>query len=176
MTVPGSHQLFRLRTIWERVSSFRHQSWNSRFAALGDEAEGIFESTYPQGFVKFGLSRPPINLSNVPAFVRYTPDYLTAKGLVEAQGFGRDQKLKIKRDKMDALADWAVISDWRVDMFVWDTTNKRFGWIRMPELVEAAHEFGVWGWFPEGKQYVAIAATDLPAVWTDLGDKSQVVR
>lgn len=136
---------------------------------MGDEAEGVFEATYPQGFVKFGLSRPPVNLARVPPFVRYTPDYLTAKGLVEVQGFGRDQTFKLKDDKLVALKEWNAATAWRVDVFVWDSKNKRYGWIRLPELIGQVQAGGAkLEIFPEGKAYWAIPAAELRvAEWTE---------
>lgn len=141
--------------------SFKDRGWNQRFTHLGDEAEGIFEQVYPQGKAKYGLSRPPVGLKNVPAFVRYTPDYLTAKGLVEVQGFGRDQTFKLKEDKYDALNQWHRI--FRVDLFVWDTTNKRHGFVRLHDFMEAWEAHGWWDAFDDGKNpYMALKAEHLP--------------
>lgn len=146
--------------------SFKDGSFNQRFAKMGDEAEGIFEATYPQGFVRFGLNRPPINLANVPEKIRYSPDYLTGKGFVEVQGFGRDQTVKMKLCKWQAM--WAWHADFRCDLFLWDTTNKRHGWVRLPELAEAFGEHADMRAFPEGTAYWAIHANQVPVVdgWT----------
>lgn len=130
---------------------------------MGDEAEGVFEATYPQGFVKFGLSRPPINLSRVPEFVRYTPDYLTARGMVEVQGFGRDQTMKLKEDKLQALIDWRKATAWRVDLFLWNSAENEFAWVRIPELIEAL-PLAEKRMFPEGKPYFAWHVDNIPTV------------
>lgn len=127
---------------------------------MGDEAEGIFERVYPEGFARFGICRPPVNLTNVPPKIRYTPDYLTAKGLVEVQGFGNDQMLKLKLDKLQALDDWH--DDFRVDLFVWDSKHKRCGFVRLSDLHEACEQHGVMREFPEGKAYVALRAECIP--------------
>ena len=143
------------------VSSFRHGSWTQRFEKMGDEAERVFEATYPQGFVRYGLARPPIGLSNVPAFIRYTPDYLTAKGLVEVQGLGQDQTFKLKMDKYESLFEWNA--EFRVDLFVWDSYKKRYGWIKFDDLdgyILAG--LAQRGTFPEGKTYWAVTADSLP--------------
>lgn len=127
---------------------------------MGDEAEGVFELVYPEGFARYGLNRPPINLTNVPPKIRYTPDYLTGKGLVEVQGFGNDQTLKLKLDKLAALDEWH--GDFRVDLFVWDSKNKRCGFVRMGDLHDALDAHGVMREFPEGKAYVALRAERIP--------------
>lgn len=133
---------------------------------MGDEAEGVFEGTYPEGFVRFGLNRPPIRLASVPPFIRYTPDYLTSKGLVEVQGLGRDQTFKLKVDKLAALYQWA--EHFRVDVFVWDSAKRRYGWLRLDELYDAICEHARIREFAEGKPYWALAAGKLPVVdgWT----------
>lgn len=141
--------------------SFKDRKWDNRFNLMGDEAEGIFEEVYPYGKAKYGLSRPPVNLTQVPAFVRYTPDYLTAKGLVEVQGFGRDQTFKLKVDKYNALNEWHL--QFRVDLFVWDTTNKRYGFVRLHDFMEAWEEHGWSDAFDDGRNpYMALKAEHLP--------------
>jgi hypothetical protein len=147
--------------------SFRDRSFNQRLTQMGDAAEGVFEDTYPQGFTRFGLNRPPIRLSTVPEFIRFTPDYLTSKGLVEVQGFGRDQTVKMKLNKWKSMWEWHEI--FRVDLFLWDSKNRRYGWARLPELAEAFAEHGELRAFPEGTEYYAIHANQIPIVdeWTD---------
>lgn len=145
--------------------SYKDRPFSERFGRLGDEAEGIFEATYPEGFAAYGLRRPPVNLSTVPPFVRYTPDYLTSKGLVEVQGFGNDQVFKLKVDKYEALVDWNVLSDFRVDLFVWDSSNHQYGWVRLADLaLTIASDRFEMREFPEGKPYYAIKAEDLPVI------------
>ena len=141
--------------------TFSSQSFSKRFSKMGDEAEGIFEAVYPQGWARYGLNRPPIQLKNVPPKIRYTPDYITGKGLVEVQGFGRDQTFKLKIDKWQALIDWH--NDFRVDLFVWDTTNKRYGYVRLHDLGVALDEHGWDDAFDNGANpYVAIKADQIP--------------
>jgi hypothetical protein len=139
--------------------SFKDKPFSERFEKLGDEAEGIFEQVYPNNFVRFGLDRPNINLARVPPFVRYTPDYLTAKGLVEVQGFGRDQMFKVKHDKLDALSEWS--EQCRVDFFLWDSWNRSYAWLRLGDLADA-YDRGEDRCFPEGKSYRAWPAPELP--------------
>jgi hypothetical protein len=141
--------------------SFKDRKWGNRFNAMGDEAEGVFEAVYPQGWARYGINRPPIQLANVPAFVRYTPDYLTSKGLIEVQGFGRDQTFKLKDDKYEALRQWQAI--FRVDIFVWDSTHKRYGYVRLNDFMEAWEQHGWSDAFDDGKNpYMALKAEHLP--------------
>jgi hypothetical protein len=143
--------------------TFRDQSFATRFAKMGDEAETIFAETYPEGWSKYGLDRPPVQLKDVPAFVRFTPDMLTRKSLVEIQGFGRDQTAKFKNAKLDAVSVWHGL--WRVDWFLWDTKNKRYGWVRHHELLNSLDECGWADAFDDGRNpYRAIKADDLPVV------------
>ena len=148
----------------------------SRLGKMGDQAEAVFEEVYPQKWARFGLSRPPINLAKVPGFIRYTPDYITAKGLVEVQGFGKDQTAKFKTSKLDALRLWAEV--FRVDFFLWDSHLQRFGWVRLPELDVALAEHGARLSFHEGNPYFAIPAGRLPVVsgWTAYGGMLEVER
>lgn len=156
--------------------SFRDRDWDSRVTHLGDQAEGVFERTYPQGFVRFGLNRPPISLKDVPPFIRYTPDYLTSKGLVEVQGFGRDATFKLKTEKLHALTIWHEF--FRVDLFVYDSHQKRYGWIRLPEVREHIERGKAQvKQFTEGKLYFAIPATTLPVIeWLEDGEALGVKR
>lgn len=154
--------------------SFKDRAFTERLLSLGDEAEGIFESVYSHKFDRYGLNRPGTGLASVPPFVRYTPDYLTSKGLVEVQGFGRDQTFKLKEDKWAALLQWERCSRWRVDLFVWDSWFKRYGWVRLVDLASDTH--WVPGLFPEGKSYRAWEAKWLPVIeWINY-DATQVTR
>lgn len=121
---------------------------------MGDEAEGVFEAVFPKGFARYGLNRPPIAMHKLPARLRYTPDYITSNSLVECQGFGRDQTFKLKIDKWQSLHWWNSVLP--TELFVWDTTNKRWcilGLVAIDTLVEQCGEIRH---FPEGKAYMAI--------------------
>ena len=80
--------------------SFKDGTWAQRFGALGDEAEQVFERVARYGWVRYGLNRPPLQMHRLPARIRYTPDYLMSNKFIEVQGLGRDQKLKLKLDKI----------------------------------------------------------------------------
>lgn len=139
---------------------------------MGDEAESVFEAVYPQGWERYGLNRPRLSMSMLPPKIRYTPDYVTSKGLIEVQGFGRDQTFKLKMDKYEALNEWHL--DFRVDLFVWDTTNKRYGYVRLHDFMEAYEAHGEERAFPEGKAYMALHADHLPVTqWVDYDPASE---
>lgn len=150
--------------------SFKDGGFAQRYEQMGDQAEAVFEEHYRQGWVRFGLNRPPLQMGALPPKIRYTPDYLTSKGLVEVQGFGRDQVAKFKRDKIEALLSWH--RDFRVDFFLWDSTNRRYGWVRLPQLVTDFRKHHVLQ-FPEGTEYFAVPAGELPmsAGWVPHGER-----
>lgn len=132
---------------------------------MGDEAEGVFERVYEhvapkQKFVRYGLNRAPIMVANLSTHVRYTPDYLTAKGLVEVQGFGVDQTFKLKLDKLDALVVWSDYD--AVHVFVYDSKFDEYAWCRLYELKVALQRHGDIRTFPEGKPYWALPKALLP--------------
>lgn len=113
------------------MSQFHEQDWTGRFAVLGDTAEKKFIEwceRHELPWVRFGLERPPISLRDVPARLRYAPDFMQSRRMVEVQGLGRDQLLKVKVDKFGALHHWNEIKTDRFDgvwFFVWDSHKKR---------------------------------------------------
>jgi hypothetical protein len=141
---------------------FRNQSWSSRYGAMGDEAEEQFEIARAGKFARYGLNRPPINMGMVPPFLRYTPDYITSHGLVEVQGVGRDRILKIKKEKADALDLWH--KEFALQMFIWDTTNKRHTFVPWEDLACVLPALEVDS-FPEGKEYWKLNVDEW--VWPD---------
>jgi hypothetical protein len=133
---------------------------------MGDQSEGVFEYLCDLAgvkYVRYGLNRPPISLRNVSAFVRFTPDYLLGDKLVEVQGFGRDQKFKLKVDKLQALHAWSLHHP--VWLWAWDSKNKRaFGAPIMDIALEANA-----GAFPQGffdaNTNNPKAYWEIPATW-----------
>lgn len=156
--------------------AFHQRSFEKRFEEMGDTAERVFTEVYPQKYVRFGLERPPLRMSMLPPFIRFTPDYLTSKGLVEVQGFGRDQTAKFKLTKIGALLEWQ--DHFRVDFFIWDSHNRRYGWVRLPELWETLETAEVCVFENDGNEYFAVPAPDLPVVngWADFGEPLAVTR
>jgi hypothetical protein len=140
--------------------SFRDQSWNARFEKMGDQAEDAFELVMrkeKRGFLRYGLNRPPLQVHKLPLRIRYQPDYLTTKCLVECQGFGNDQVLKLKVEKLDCMQWWNTVHP--LELFVWDSKNERHWFVSMEKLAELRdHAYVRLDWFPENKAYFAIAA------------------
>lgn len=133
---------------------FHKQNWNQRFQTMGDEAEGIFEQVYKNNWVRTGLNRPPLQMSALSVPVRYMPDYLTSKAWVEVQGCGRDKVIRIKQEKLDSLADWEYLGH-PVDMFFWDTTNKRYTQVSLNTVIVACSRLEP-KLYPEGKVFYEI--------------------
>lgn len=130
---------------------------------MGDEAETMFEQTYPKGFVRWGLNRPPIRVSALPPKIRYAPDYLTSDGFIECMGVGRDQILKLKCEKLLFLLQWH--HEMPTSLFIWDSKNKRYTFMAVSDLVD---QLGIAssGSFPEGKATWNYPINDLAAEWT----------
>lgn len=148
------------------MSSFRDQSWEHRLQGMGDEAEAVFEEVWPTGWARYGLNRPPIQVHKLPIKLRYTPDYITTHCLVEVQGVGRDQTLKVKLEKHLALQAWS--QEMQLRFFIWDNVGKR--WCAPPwmDLHEALYYAPVRE-FPEGKQYYALDLAEIrPQEWVCL--------
>lgn len=144
-------------------TTFRDRTWKSRFGAMGDEAELAFErycQDTNRNYVRFGLNRPPLAVGMLPTRIRYTPDYLTTHAFVECQGFGRDQKIKLKLEKLNSLLWWQDVHP--VELFLWDSKHERHAIVsvrRFLELLDGAK--GTLNTFQEGKAYVEWDAADV---------------
>jgi hypothetical protein len=149
--------------------TFKDKPWNQRFLKLGDEAEGVFENWAARhniGFHRSGLNRPPFDMNKLSKMVCYTPDYLTADGYIECQGYGKDQLIKLKDDKLDALQGWNLIQ--ATSMFLWDNVRKRvcqvpISWFGTTPAITT-------GIYPEGKKYQVWLPEQLPqGCWESFG-------
>lgn len=141
------------------MTTFKDRPWSSRFDQLGDEAEARFETVCTDvlklGYVRYGLNRPPLQMSQLPTRLRYTPDYLMSGKLIEVQGFGRDQVAKIKLDKLGALHWWNDVHP--VELFLWDSKNERWAFVTLKQVdAEIASGRCELCAFPEGKAYFAL--------------------
>lgn len=135
--------------------SFKDQSWNSRFAQMGDQAEAQFvdwmENVVKAGYVRFGLDRPPIAVHMLPLKLRYTPDFLTSKRLYEVKGFGRDRIAKVKIENRDALWDWD--DDMPTRMFFYNSTDHMAWTVNVNSAEWRNCDVAS---FPEGKDYFEV--------------------
>lgn len=139
------------------MNAFRDRTFTERYSKMGDTAEKKFEEVYSKGFVRWGLDRPPLQVPKLPKRIRYTPDYLTTSHLIECQGFGRDQELRLKVDKLNALEWWSLVHP--VQIFVWDSHNKRYAYVDLEQIDGWINAQQVkLKWFAEGKAYWAIPA------------------
>lgn len=152
------------------MSAFKDQSFNQRFAQMGDEAEGHFETyakeVLDRSFVRYGLARPPIQMHALPARIRYTPDYLMSKCFVEVQGLGRDQQMKVKHDKLNSLRWWNDFQRPSFDgvrLYIWDSHHQRECWFHLSMLDELlADGKGALGCFEQDrKPYIHWNADDI---------------
>lgn len=141
---------------------FKDQPFTKRLDAMGDEAEGVFDEVYPNGKERFGLCRPQIRLHQIPLFIRYMPDRIVHDRLVEVQGFGRDRTVKIKTEKLTALLFWDSV--WTCDLWLWDTTMKRYTQLPIRDVLAAVNSGRAeLRYFPEGKAYYVLNADTLVA-------------
>jgi hypothetical protein len=124
-----------------QMTAFRDQSWNSRYAAMGDAAEAqcaAWLDATDRGYVRYGLDRPPLKMAMLPEFIRHTPDFLTSHSLIECKGFGRDQTAKIKEADLESLKDWN--KQHPVEMFFYDQSNARCIVVALADLLKASKD------------------------------------
>lgn len=154
-------------TTTDHRQTFSAREWKERERTLGDPAENAFEAWCKKRGHKqasYGLRRPDVDLSYVPPFVRYTPDFLTQFGLIEVQGCGRDQTFKFKHEKLGALEEWHWTmyqeNGFGVYLWLWNQPldeSVLVDWERL--LLLTTDEHGYWpehGVFDGTKPYVTV--------------------
>jgi len=148
--------------------SFHQQSFNSRFASMGDEAEAVYDAIFPKS-IPFGLNRPPFSMTGMTEEMKATPDRMERLCFVECQGFGRDQILKLKPHKLNALTVWAEHIG-PVDFFAWNRTEKL--WYRSPLYMwrNAAARDGVLDNYHDGPAYLGLPVERFPTEGHPLPD------
>lgn len=144
--------------------SFKDGTWDERVETLGDIAELQFERYCKDRgipFIRYGLNRPPLRVASLPAFIRYTPDYLTVQGLVEVQGCGNDGLIKLKHDKLWALKEWDQHDN--VYFFFWNSANEEYMRVPFDRIMLLLDQGGIRvdGHFDGYKPYSAIRWDDL---------------
>lgn len=145
--------------------AFNESSWSARFGKMGDEAEGMFARLFPNHH-RSGLDRPPLNVAQLSLKDRNTPDYLTNDGYVECMGIGgKKPSLKLKCDKAVALCMWD--GDTPTDLFVWDSTRKRWWRAHIWDWVNACVRHGIVKTFHDNdKPYWELAPEHFPTAPT----------
>tara|TARA_R100000963_G_C4644607_1_gene108473 strand:- start:325 stop:762 length:438 start_codon:yes stop_codon:yes gene_type:complete len=141
--------------------SFKDRDFEHRFKMMGDIAEQAFEMVWHTNFERFGLNRPRLKMSALPSNLRHTPDYLTSNNLIEVQGLGKDQTLKLKLEKYQALEWWHKVHP--LLFFVYDSFNDRVHSLEWGALKKLCKKAPIEK-FPEGKEYYAIHAE---LIWRD---------
>lgn len=116
------------------MSAFHEGTFAQRSGAMGDQAEAKFEEVTEEGYVRFGLNRPPIKLSALPKRLRHAPDFLLSNVFVEVQGVGRDQVVKVKVEKLRCLEWWNLLHP--VELFIWDSSKKRTVRVPLQRIME----------------------------------------
>jgi len=139
--------------------SFHKQSFQARFASMGDEAEGIYEQVLPIGnSIPFGWRRPKVSMKNMTNKISNMPDFYAGAGyLVECMGCGTDKLLKLKTNKWEALKGWNQDQD--VMLFVWNSKLREWfllDWEGMKRAYAAGKRVHGVKRFHDGPQYVAI--------------------
>lgn len=148
----------------EQSQPFSELRWELREKTLGDPAEQAFTQWATLlGYVpiRYGLDRPPLQVSKLPTFIRHAPDFLTTDCFYEVQGCGQDQTFKFKHDKLWALHEWHQHHD--VRMWLWNQTLDRNVDIPLKELLTmcGTPDWRIDGVFDGHKAYAAVTWKEL---------------
>lgn len=156
--------------------AFHQQSFQNRLATMGDIAEGEFDRVYEGKVHNFGLNRVWVNgdnlyMNDMTVPMRYMPDRMTRDKIFEVMGCGRDQTLKLKVEKIQALQAWDDIGPtW---LFVYDSSNHRYWEAPINLWVQAVGFYGELRTFPEGKEYWALHTDHFPTAPKDAPPRDQ---
>jgi len=124
--------------------SFHKADFATRFQTMGDPAESAYDQVYPKSH-KLGLNRPGFSMRGMTAAQRYTPDRMFRDRFVECMGCGRDDTLKIKDEKIEALKQWRMLGP--VYLFVWSSKRSLYWEEPLEDWLIALAEHGVPGEF-----------------------------
>jgi len=145
-------------SFYEQHPSVRLQTPNA--------SEIAFDAVFGDESARWGLDHPPFDLQKLPPFIRYTPDRIMGRMLVECKGVGKDAVLKVKIEQLEALRFWSHIHP--VSIFVWDSFRKRWTMIELEALVAACHKNGALEQFPDNHKPAWFVHTSfLEVEWTD---------
>lgn len=144
--------------------AYRDQSFEARYATLGDIAEGVYQEVTPLGSTtRFGFRRPEgLRFSMLPEILRHMPDFVTPTHLVEVVGLGRDGILKsIKTSKYEALKVWSKIAKLTglmgLVVFVWNSFEHQFLVVSWENIVKevsySKRKHGVQKFESDGNEY-----------------------
>jgi len=145
------------------MSNFKDQTWANRLGTMGDTAENAFLSVHPYAH-RVGLNRPDFDVRGMLDPMRYAPDFMTSTFMYEVMGCTSrgDGKLKVKFEKLSALATWSCIGPVRI--WVWDSGRKRYWDATLEDWTRACHTHGEVARFPDNnKPYFALPIANFPA-------------
>lgn len=129
---------------------------------MGNIAEGVFAELYPAHH-RSGLDKPPMTLKEMSNFNRNAPDFLVRDRYVEVIGCGSDQTIKVRISKIVALIQWSVHN--QVDIFVYDSKNKRYCQGPVDAWVDLFFQHGEYGVFSDGPTMVGLKCSKVPFEW-----------
>lgn len=141
--------------------SFKDAPWHRRVNTLGDIAESEFLKRHPNAH-RLGLNRPPWRVNDMPTeAMKATPDFMLKDRIVEVMGFGRDQLLKLKLFKAEALQAWNEIGP--VHLWVWDSHTERCWDAPLGAWLDACWANGTIKKFPDNnREYHELHADHFP--------------
>lgn len=142
------------------MKNFNAQSFDNRYAYLGDTAEGAFDLVYPKHH-KLGLNRPKFGLRGVDANIRYTPDRLLPSGFVEVMAIGHDNTLKLKHEKLESLRAWSKLAN--TELFVYHKPKHMYWQAPISMWSRRLKQHGEDRAFDDGKTYVALHTDNFPS-------------
>lgn len=136
--------------------AFHERHWSARVAEMGDRAEDLLDKISPLGkMAPLGWNRPPVHMKNMEQVLRHLPDRYAADGyLVEAMGLGRDDILKLKLTKYEALKFWNGVQP--VYLFVYHSKRKEYSllpWGAVKALVAKARRRGIEAFHDDNEYY-----------------------
>ena len=155
---------------------FSEQTWKQRERTLGDPAENAFALwAEAEGIptIRFGLNRPPMQVSRFPLEIRHMPDYLGYEAFWEVQGCGADQTIKVKHDKLNALLWWDS-HVMRVNCWFWNQPYDTYKVVSMDQLFDMCsdeealalgdiqHTYRTDGRFDQTKPFAALHWETIP--------------
>jgi len=102
--------------------AFHERPFAQRFGAMGDRAEAAFVEMYPKAH-RLGLNRPALNMKQMDAHLRYTPDFMLEDGAYEVMGFSSrgNNCIKLKLEKLTSLLAWDLVVG--VNLWVQDSST-----------------------------------------------------
>lgn len=148
------------------MSAFHQQNWNQRVTQMGDVAENICDIVHDGRTHALGLNRVwqngrGLHLTQMTPAMRYTPDRMTIDAFIECMGVGRDRKLKIKDEKLAALAQWDALGPVRLG--VYDQHNHVWYEAPIRDWIHHCNLYGHRRTFPEGKGYRELHVDNFPS-------------